>query len=233
MIVGTSPFEIPAPGNFNATYLAEVVGVGDPGGVPRVQVRLLNCDGVADQDGPMWARVAVPFAGDKRGAYLLPDRGDEVLVSFLNGDPRCPIVVGGLWNGKDKAPERLGGDGKQVDRWTIKGRRGTRIAIVEDPAGKPTICFTTPGKVSGQLTDDGGGKIELRVGGTTITLDRQAVTVETGGTVNVRAGQVQIKAGTVTVDAAMSKFTGMVKCLALQADTVMAGVYKPGAGNVW
>src|SRR5262245_38638526 len=106
-----SPVEL-----FSATYIAEVVSVQDPENLSRVQVRLPNFDGVADQDAPVWARVAVPFAGDRRGAFMIPDVGDEVLVSFINRDPRFPVVIGGLWNGNAGPPETLGGSGDRVDR---------------------------------------------------------------------------------------------------------------------
>jgi len=66
-----------------ALYLARVVSVSDPQSRNRVQLRLYNADGIADQDGPIWARVAVPFAGDNRGAFFIPDVGDEVVVAFM------------------------------------------------------------------------------------------------------------------------------------------------------
>ena len=34
-----------------------------------------------------------------------------MLVSFINGDPRQPIVIGGLWSGSAAVPETLGGSG--------------------------------------------------------------------------------------------------------------------------
>jgi uncharacterized protein involved in type VI secretion and phage assembly len=188
---------------------------------------------VGDQDGPIWARVAVPFAGASRGAFLLPDVGDEVLITFLHGDPRLPIVVGGLWNGGAPAPESLGGAGDRIDRWTLVGTAGTRIAIVEESPGEATISFTTPGQVSGTLTDSGGGKIELKAAGSTITLEGGGVTIKTGAKVTVQASQVSVSAGTVNVDTAMATFSGVVKCEVLQATTVIATTYTPGAGNVW
>src|SRR5262245_53713099 len=125
-------FDIATPGVFNASYLATVIAVDDSEKLGRVQVRLFAFDGPSGQDGPLWARVAVPFAGGKRGSFMLPDVGDEVIVTFVNGDPRLAIVFGGLWNGRDAPPEQLGG--KTVDRWTIVGKAGTRIAIVEASA---------------------------------------------------------------------------------------------------
>jgi len=216
-----------------AAYLAEVVSVEDPDKLARVQVRLLSFDGVEQQDGPIWARVALPFAGDKRGVFMLPDVGDEVLVAFVNGDSRFPVVVGALWNGSTGIPETLGGD--RVDRWTITGKAGTRIAIEEPTSGQPTIVFSTPGDITGKLTDDGGGKIELSLAGgtTTITLDTSGVSIQTGAKVQVQASQIEATAGQVSVNAAVSRFSGMVQCDVLQATTVIAATYTPGAGNVW
>ncbi|MBW4484551.1 MAG: hypothetical protein KME14_18620 [Tildeniella torsiva UHER 1998/13D] len=226
-------FDLPTPGRTEGCHLAEVVSVQDPQSLGRVQVRLLSRDGVGQQDGPMWARVATPVAGNNRGAFLLPDVGDEVLVDFVQGDSRFPIVMGGLWNGNAPPPETLGGSGAQVDRWTLVGKAGTRIAIVEETPDQATISFTTPGGVSGTLTDGGGGQVEFQSAGTTVTIDPQGVSVQTPSTVKVQASQVEITSGQVTVNAALSNFAGIVKCDVLQATTVIASTYTPGAGNIW
>jgi len=215
------------------SHLARVVAVNDPEGISRVKIRLLSFDGVDDQDAEIWARVAVPFAGNNRGSFFIPDVDDEVLVSFVNGDPRQPVVIGGLWSGSADAPETLGGSGDSVDRWTITGKAGTRIAIVEEQPSSETISFTTPGGVSGELTDAGGGKIEFVIGGTTVTYDNQGVTVNTGMNVTVQATQVEINAAMVTVNAAMSRFNGVVQADTVISNSVISASYTPGAGNIW
>jgi uncharacterized protein involved in type VI secretion and phage assembly len=217
-----------------AAFLARVVSVKDPENHSRIQVRVFNVDGVADQDAPVWARVAVPFAGSNRGAFFIPDVGDEVLVVYLAGDPRLPVVLGGLWNGHDSAPDSFGGSGDSVDRWTITGKAGTKISIVEDSSG-PTIEFQTPGGVKGTLTDPGGGSIEFDAAQTSVRLD------SSGLTVNAATAQVQITAATsmtitapqLTVNSAMATFSGVVQCDTMIATTVVASTYTPGAGNVW
>lgn len=219
-----------------AAYLAVVVSVQDPANRNRIQVRLFNADGVSDQDAPVWARVAVPFSGNHRGAFFIPDVGDEVVVVFVNGDPRFPIVVGGLWNGQDEAPETLGGGGAKVDRWTITGKAGTRIAIVEENAGTATIQFTTPGGLSGKITDAGGGSIEFSDPmHTSVKIDSSGVTINapTGKVQMTAAAQVEVTSPQVNVNAAMATFSGIVQCQVLQATTVVATTYTPGAGNVW
>lgn len=211
-----------------------VTSVKDPENLNRVQVKILTCDISTDQKAEIWARVAVPFAGDKRGAFMIPDVGDEVVVVFVNGDSRFPVVVGSLWNGSAEAPDKFGGSGDSVDRWLFVGKAGTRIAIVEESGGQPTIEFKTPLGVTGTITDDGGGKIELKdTAGSSLTIDSSGITLQTSSNVQVQASQVQVSAGQVTVNAAMSTFSGMVKCDVMQATTVIATTYTPGAGNIW
>jgi uncharacterized protein involved in type VI secretion and phage assembly len=218
-----------------ALFLATVVNVQDPENRNRVQVRLYNADGIAGQDGPIWARVAVPFAGGNRGAFFIPDIGDEVVVAFLGGDPRGPIVLGSMWNGQDSAPETIGGDGSNVDRWTITGKAGTRIAIVEQPASSATIKFSTPGGLTGTMTDQDGSIEFTNTAQTSVKIDSSGVTINApAGQVQITAAsQVNITAPTVNVNAATSIFSGIVQCQVLQATTVVASTYTPGAGNVW
>jgi uncharacterized protein involved in type VI secretion and phage assembly len=219
------------PGVFHGTYLAQVAAVDDPQQQARVQIRLLGCDGLDDQDAPIWARVAVPYAGPDRGAFFIPDVDDEVLVTFVNGDPRFPIVVGGLWNGNNAPPEQLGGD--RVDRWSFVGKYGARVAIVEEQQGQSVIALSTPGEVSATLEQQGGGTITITAAGSTITIDSSGVSIETPGTVKVQASRVAVTAAQVNVDAAMSRFTGMVQCDVLRANAVISASYTPGAGNIW
>jgi uncharacterized protein involved in type VI secretion and phage assembly len=216
-------------------FLGTVKSVKDPENRNRVQVRVFNTDGVADQDAPVWARVAVPFAGGNRGAFFIPSVGDEVVLVFLSGDPRFPIVIGSLWNGMDSAPETLGGSGDAVDRWTITGKAGTRIAIVEESASAATIKFSTPGGLVGTMSD-GDGSIEFTNSSqTSIRIDASGVTINAPtGTVSITAAsEVDITAPSLSVSAAMSSFSGIVQCQVLQATTVVATTYTPGAGNVW
>src|SRR5205814_2095333 len=79
-----------------------------------------------------WALVAVPVAGDNHGAFLIPDVGARVVLGFVNGDSRYPVVLGSIWDGSMKVPDTLGSAGKSVDRWSFKGKAGTRIAMIEE-----------------------------------------------------------------------------------------------------
>jgi uncharacterized protein involved in type VI secretion and phage assembly len=222
------PFATPAWW-MQGAQIARVTSVQDPEGLARVQVQVLAPD--ADGEARIWARVAVPFAGNNRGAFFIPDVDDEVLVVFVGGAARSPVVVGGLWNGRDAPPETLPGDA--VDRWTITGKNGTRIAIVEESSGQEKVVIETPAGVTATLTDESGGKVTLEAAGNTVTMDTQGVTVEAAAKVKVTAAQVEVSAGMVKVDAGMSQFSGVVKCDTLITNSVISTSYTPGAGNIW
>ena len=76
----------------------------DPDGRFRVKVELKYYFQGEESD---WLRIAMPLAGPEMGMYMLPEVHDEVLVSFLNGDPNSAIVIGCLFNGKDKFPQKI------------------------------------------------------------------------------------------------------------------------------
>lgn len=54
--------------------------------------------GKKDENSSCWIRVAQAWSGKKWGAQFLPRVGQEVLISFLEGDPDRPIVVGSVYN---------------------------------------------------------------------------------------------------------------------------------------
>jgi uncharacterized protein involved in type VI secretion and phage assembly len=209
--------------------LGKVVSVQDPQSLSRVQVRLHAPD--ADGEALIWARVAVPYAGDEYGAFLIPGVDAEVLVIFVGDDPAWPVVVGSLWNGATSIPETIGG--AQVDRWTLTGKNGTRIAIVEQAQGQEKVEIETPNGVKATLTDASGGSLTLTTGQHTATFDSSGVTIDTSSNVQVNASQVSVTAGQMSVDAAMATFSGVVQCSTLIATSVVGSSYTPGAGNVW
>jgi uncharacterized protein involved in type VI secretion and phage assembly len=211
--------------------LAKVTSLDDPERRNRVQLRLLAFDDVSQQDAPMWARVVAPFAGDDRGTFFLPDVGDEVLVVFAQGDPRHPLVVGGLWNGSAAAPADIESGGQNRYK-RIKSKNGI-VVTLDDKSGQETLQLETPGGCKLTLKD-GPGSVTLEdSNGNSIKLETSGITVQASAKVTVQASQVDVSAGMVKVDAAMSQFSGMVKCDVLQTNAVISSSYTPGAGNVW
>lgn len=213
-----------------AAHLALVVSIEDPEARNRVQVRLIACDDADRQDAALWARVVCPFAGKDRGAFLIPDVGDEVLVLFQNGDPSCPLVIGGLWNGDSKSPADIEGSTNRYKR--IQSRNGVTVTL-DDQQGQEAFVVETPGGQRVTLKDGPGSIVIEDSNRNTVKLEAAGITLTATAKVKVEAPQVEITAGIVDVKSAMAKFSGTVQCLSLIATSVQSATYSPGAGNVW
>jgi uncharacterized protein involved in type VI secretion and phage assembly len=140
----------------------------DPQKLGRVKVKLPV---LSEKDTTPWAPIVMLGAGKNRGWFFIPEIDDEVLVLFEHGDIDRPIVIGALWNGKDKPPDKNpGGNPRRV----IKSRAGHTITL-DDDAGKIIIT-------------DGAGK-------GTITFDAGAnkLTIEADGDICLQAPQGELK----------------------------------------
>ncbi len=86
----------------------------------------------ADETASCWMRVAQPWAGAGFGAFFLPRVGDEVLISFIAGNPDCPLVTGSLYNATNTPPWELP-DNSHVSgiltRSTPDGEAGNEISL--------------------------------------------------------------------------------------------------------
>jgi uncharacterized protein involved in type VI secretion and phage assembly len=212
-------------------FLAEVSDLKDPDNLGRVQIRLHAANAVAGQDLPLWAGVISAGAGNQRGSWWIPDVGDLVVVAFLQGDVRFPVVLGGLWHGQASAPESMDGAGNNFLK-VLRSRNGVKVTL-DDQDGQEKLILETPGGQKLRL-QDGPGQCELiDSNGNSIKLDASGITVTASAKVTVNASTVEVSAGMVTVKAGMSKFSGVVQCDTLISNSVVSASYTPGAGNIW
>jgi phage baseplate assembly protein gpV len=197
---------------------ARVVDNVDPEGGGRVQVAVVTKSGKPQP--AVWARLATLSAGDGRGTWFLPEVGDEVVVAFERGDAALPIVVGSLWSSADSLPES---GQERTERTTIRTRSGAVIRVEDAPAPAPAT-----------ITIDTGGGDSIRIGPVGIEIRSSGnVMVSAAARLEINAAIVETKAGTLVADAGMARFSGVVQCDTLIANSVVASNYTPGAGNVW
>jgi uncharacterized protein involved in type VI secretion and phage assembly len=131
----------------------------DPDGQGRVRLRY---PWMGDQAVSYWARLMGPGAGKDYGVVWMPQVGDEVLVSFEHGDPARPIVLGGLWNGKDTIPFDTGSDldNGKVTYCGFTSRTGHKISFFES-SGESKIHLMTAGGEISVVMDGQGKKLEI------------------------------------------------------------------------
>lgn len=98
--------------------------------------------GAKNDTSSAWMRVAMPMAGTNRAAMFLPRVGDEVLVSFIQGDPDQPVVTGSLFNGAMLPPYQLPNN-KQVSAIRTRGTDGLINELkFDDTAGAQKLSLT-------------------------------------------------------------------------------------------
>jgi type VI secretion system secreted protein VgrG len=92
--------------------------------------------GQSDENSSCWIRVAQSWAGKNWGAMFLPRIGQEVVVSFLEGDPDRPLVTGSVYNGQQPVPYTLPDEQTKstVKSSSSKGGNGFNEIRFEDKA---------------------------------------------------------------------------------------------------
>lgn len=175
-----------------------VTEIEDPESLGRVKLTFPWLDDAAVSD---WARVAAPGAGKDAGMVWLPHVDDEVLVAFEQGDVSRPIVLGGLWNGKDTIPFDYGDiDAGTVTYSGFTTRTGHKISFWESK-DESSIQLLTKGGAVNVLLDDKNSEVKIETTGK-IVLDAQGdVEIKAGGGIKLNAtGNVEIKGATVALN---------------------------------
>ncbi|GAB3052377.1 type VI secretion system Vgr family protein [Stenotrophomonas tumulicola] len=140
-----------------------------------------------------WVRVMTPWAGDNWGGVVLPRRGQEVLVGFMEGDIDRPVVLGAVYNGRgqaDAAHNQVGGGGAGATGNAAAWFEGNEHAAVFTGFKSQALADSQAGTGGYQQLrlDDtpGQGRAEL---GTTQHASVLALGHLKGGTDNVRQAE--------------------------------------------
>lgn len=67
----------------------------------------------SNENSSCWIRVSQAWAGKNWGSMQIPRIGQEVIVSFLEGDPDRPIITGRVYNAEQAVPYDLPGNATQ------------------------------------------------------------------------------------------------------------------------
>lgn len=234
-------------------YSGVVIGVvrslDDPDQEGRIEVEF---PWLAEGERSGWAPIATLMAGGDRGAYFMPEIGDEVLVAFEHGDFDHPFVIGFLWNGAQRPPHSDINPSVRRLR-TVSGHRvefndnggqeqvliitagGHRIDMKDTAPASVTI--TTAGRQEVKLNDApaevciktaAGNEIKISDSPPGITLSVPS------GMVNINCVQASLSsAAALNVTAPMTVFSGVVQVPTLIAQAVVGSAYTPAPGNIF
>lgn len=228
------PLSTPRP-RMDGVHTARVLG---PAGeeiytddLARVKVQFYwDHRGEATDALSCWARVVQPWAGNGWGAQFIPRVGTEVAVAFVDGDPDRPIVLGGLYNGRDtpiysKADKTKSGF---RSRSSLKGGSSDFNELTfDDKKGSELVYFQAQKDLSTYVKHDETLKIDnCRVvtvkRDETISIDgSQTNTIGSGRTTTVTKGgdKLTVKMG----DYAISVDQGAMTCQAMTSIELKVG----------
>ncbi len=202
-------------GLFTGTVLAMF---NDPNGQFRIQVNLPLFD--PTQQG-VWARLSNFYSTSSAGAFFLPEVGDEVVVGFLNEDPRFPVILGSLYSDNKLKPFTGLEPNETNSLKAIVSKSGIYIQFDDDnkvltvltPGNNKIVMSDKDKQIS--LTDENANSITMSADGITIkspkTITIQAdlkisATGTTGITASASGGDIQLSAINIksTADAQFS-----------------------------
>jgi uncharacterized protein involved in type VI secretion and phage assembly len=178
----------------NGIVIGTVDDLEDPEHLGRVRVKFEHLAGQLSD----WAWLVSPMAGKDRGLFLRPEKGDQVLVAFVHGDPAFPYILGSMWSKQDVVPKD-DGDAKK-NNWRFLKSRSGHLVKLDDTAGKEKIAIVDQ---SGELTvelDSAKKKISIVNDGGDVEIASKSGKV----TVSATGGQLKLEGLNIEVSASAS-----------------------------
>ena len=209
--------DMPAAGlipAINGLQIGKVVKVGeDPANADRILVKLPIIDPAANG---VWARIASLDAGENRGAFFRPEIDDEVVVGFLNNDPRFPLVLGMLNSSAKPAPIIASDDNHEKgfvtrDELKLLFDDDNKKVTISTPAGNHIILDESNKTI--EIKDQNDNKIVMEPAGITMESPKEVIikagtsaTIEAGTSLDIKAANISIAAqGTFEATGASAK----------------------------
>lgn len=172
----------------NGTQIATVKKIiEDPDNNYRVLVELPSFTGT-DEGISLWARLAFPYASGDAGFFFFPEINDEVLVTFMNNDPRFPVITGALYNQKNK-PKEVTDEKNQFK--SIYSKSGIYIKFDDEDK---ILTIETPEKNSFTLDDKNKTISIVDMNKNKLIMDEGGIELKSANDISLTAdGKINIK----------------------------------------
>ncbi|MCL2931285.1 MAG: type VI secretion system tip protein VgrG [Trichodesmium sp. MAG_R03] len=163
----------------------------DPDKQFRVKVKIPSIE----TDGIVWARLVSVEAGNKRGIFFRPEPGDEVIVGFINDDPRQAIILGAVHSQKNALPPGLEVTEKNNKKGIVTKES---LQIIFDDENKSIEISTKKGNKI-ELSEKGKGINLTDENGNTITMDDKGIQIKSSKDIKIEGKKIEIKGSKVDV----------------------------------
>ncbi|WP_448681685.1 type VI secretion system tip protein TssI/VgrG [Pseudomonas nicosulfuronedens] len=157
-----------------------------------------DLEGKNDEASSCWVRVVLPWSGKGFGMQFIPRIGQEVIVTFIDGDPDRPLVTGCVYNGDNALPYALPDNQTQsgIKTNSSKGGGGFNELRFEDKKDAEEVFLQAQKDMKVNVLNDSTATIghdetltvqnartrTVKEGDETITLEKgqRSVTIQTG-----------------------------------------------------
>lgn len=206
-----APFLTPWP-SVGGIHTATVTGPGgeeihtDEYGRIKVQFHW-DRDGKKDDYSSCWVRTMMPWTGKNWGAIAIPRIGQEVVISFEEGDPDRPLCIGMLYNDRTMPPYPLPANKTQsgVKTNSTLGGGGFNEMMFEDKKGEELVRFQSEKDYEQIVKNDATITVGLEKkdpGNLSTTVHK-----DLSETVNTGDHSTLVKQGDLSIDVKMGKIT--------------------------
>lgn len=107
-----------------------------------------------------WAKLAIPYMGRGWGSYFMPEKEDQVLLVFEDGNIEKPFVIGSIPRDSDPCLKKAASEYNETKQ--IQTRNGSRVTFFDDreeEGAKDKITISTAGDTHQILLDNENKKI--------------------------------------------------------------------------
>ncbi len=180
-----------------------------------------------DDKASCWVRVAQGWNGNGFGFLATPRIGQEVIVSYLNGDIDRPIITGCTYNGNNRPPLNLPAE-KTKTTFKTKTHKGDGFNELrfEDEAGREEVYIHAQKDMSTDVLNNRSTTVDANH--TEHVKKNQAVTVDKNQITTVKKNQIihVHKNEMETVNIAKKETIGVAKILSVGSlyQTVVGGI---------
>ncbi|MGN0330603.1 MAG: phage baseplate assembly protein V [Kineothrix sp.] len=140
-----------------------------------------------------WVRLMSPYTGQDYGAYLVPEIDETVLIGFIGGSLKKPVLIGSLYPADARLLKEQF-DENNINK-VLETKGGVKLQI-NDTKEKQSVTVTTP-KESAVILDDGKNTVTItdKEGKNKIFMDlgTGAVTVQADKKLTLQTGKAQIE----------------------------------------
>ncbi len=199
---------------FNGIWPGIVESIIDPEKACRIQVRVPQIFGPAESEEKIptidlpWARPCLPLVGKSSGIAVVPEIGAGVWVSFVGGDPRLPVWLGGWFGTGDSVAEHVASYLPDPKAFVLKSPLGNSL-ILDNGLGELSTSSKKGSSFNsaGQMTHSSVGPMASTTTGTMGLTSTGAMAISSLLTLTITAlAAITLSAGAAIVITAIGAF---------------------------